>query len=673
MICPSFLRLSSEIRDRIYRLVGTYNQSFFSSGLSMQDPFDLCGPYGLCEPYRHTSPRIPPVGFYGLLLTCRTIYSETSALLYSSNQFFCHYEALHSLSPLRDLRAKSVASLTSLKIILNQASCHSRDAVGRGRGGCCTEPRLFEIYYGIRDLKCDQDCRYSGHSDGGERHDPPLRRSHPSTKPMLAEWYKTAAYLGRHITPGRLELSFVCDIHSRDTELAIMVLDAFRHFPPLKNCHIRLSKTPNSMLRNLARNAVLRCRSLQPSLSLPPLRRPVSPVSGLAGLPRELRLHILEYTDLVTPLKEVLWTVSPGKYVACQPSCPSWVGRGNHDWEPGIHHGCQFNHCSERPYWDTANYVGCYCQLTHAAASSTCRCWAPPTSLFLVSRAMRHDASSVFFSQNRFAVVDSPQLNMFGPSRQSGFDQTRRLAVSRFLRDVVPVDCLGYLRFVEMVFPPYIGGQWPLKGDAVYKEWAETIAQVKDKLNLPALTIRMVAAFHLDHLTSAGVAFLPLDAIESQLAARSASCSSAVILGQPPPPVPAGPGPACMASAPCSSAGDVPQRGPRWPNAECRSLVVAQLKRVRDRARNIRAPEASTPSVIRTYYQAPKTRSYPMAKADSWPPHCCRLTALSVSWDRQYRVIDLDSAMRSGLQKVESREYSACTSVCKKENPACQW
>ncbi|KAH6651350.1 hypothetical protein F5144DRAFT_544277 [Chaetomium tenue] len=498
---PGLLRLSPEIRHRIYHLVGSHRQASFSSGRSIPDPFDLCGPYGLWEPYHRKSPEsssVPPVGFYGLLLSCRTIYSETSALLYSSNEFFCHYEALHSLSPLRDLRPESIASLTSLKIILNQVSCHTRDAVGRGRGGCCTEPRPYEIYHESRDLKCEQDCRYSGHGDGGERHDPPLRRSHPSTKPMLAEWYKTAAHLGRFITPGRLELSFVCDIYGRDTELAIMVLDAFRHFPPLKNCHIRLSKTPNPMLRNLARDAVLRCRGLQPSLSLPPLPRPVSPVSGLAGLPRELRLRILEYTDLVTPLKEVLWTVSHGKYVACQPYCPLWEGRGNHDWEPGIHHGCQFNHCSERPYGDTDTYIGCYCQLAHAAASSTCRCWTPPTSLFLVSRAMRQDANVVFFSQNRFAVVDGPWLSMFGPSRQSGYDQTHRLAVSRFLRDVVPVDCLGYLRFVEMVFPPYIGGQWPLKGDAVYKEWAETIAQVKDKLNLPALTMRIVAAFHSD-------------------------------------------------------------------------------------------------------------------------------------------------------------------------------
>jgi hypothetical protein len=104
----------------------------------------------------------------------------------------------------------------------------------------------------------------------------------------------------------------------------------------------------------------------------------------------------------------------------------------------------------------------------------------------------------VFFSENRFVIIDGTCLPIFGPPRTSGYDQNHRLAVSQFLRDVVPEGCLGYLRLIEMVFPPYAGGHWPQKGDPVFKDWSETIDQVKDKLNLPALIIRMAAVYHSD-------------------------------------------------------------------------------------------------------------------------------------------------------------------------------
>lgn len=491
---PGFLRLSPELRHSIYHLLWSASGviespdfTSFSFRRSMPDVFDLCGLYDTSA--RSKSYSLPPDGFYGLLLSCRTIYAETSALLYSSNHFFCYYEASHSLAPLRELRAESVASMTNLKIVLNQASCHSREGAGGSRR-CDDGTLLHTLYYENQGTASQRDRREGRYRSGC---DAPLRRSDASTRSMVIEWYKTAAHLGPLITPGQLELSFVCDVYSRDTLLATMILDAFRHFPPLKDCHIRLSRTPNPALRNLARDAVLKARGIQSGLTPPPCSSPSpSPtVSRLTGLPRELRLRILEYTDLVTPLKEVMWAKSHASYLASRPFCPSPEGRGDHKWAPEIHHGCQFSGCSERPYPDKS--LGCYCQLTHAAASSTCRCWATPTPLFLVSRTLRQDANLVFFAENRFVVIDSTSLPILESARHSDFDQNHRLAVSQFLRDVVPMDCLGYLRFVEIVFPPYIGGQWPLKGDPVYKDWAETVSRIKDKLNLPALTIRMLA------------------------------------------------------------------------------------------------------------------------------------------------------------------------------------
>lgn len=70
------------------------------------------------EPYPDT--------FHGLLLSCRDINIEVVALLYSANRFVVHYMNLGSLEPLLALTAPALSSLTALKIVLNQASCHRR-------------------------------------------------------------------------------------------------------------------------------------------------------------------------------------------------------------------------------------------------------------------------------------------------------------------------------------------------------------------------------------------------------------------------------------------------------------------------------------------------------------------------------------------------------------------
>lgn len=63
-----------------------------------------------------------------------------------------------------------------------------------------------------------------------------------------------------------------------------------------------------------------------------------------------------------------------------------------------------------------------------------------------------------------------------------------------FLQEVVPVDCLGYLRFVEMVFPPYWPDMWPSEGHSALIDWVATLKWAADRLNLPGLTIRKVMA-----------------------------------------------------------------------------------------------------------------------------------------------------------------------------------
>ncbi|KAK4129110.1 hypothetical protein N657DRAFT_630073 [Parathielavia appendiculata] len=68
----------------------------------------------------------PPRKFAGLLLSCRPLYTEPTALLYSANRFVIFYSHHGSLR-LKTLRAPSptaLASMTSLNIVLNESSCH---------------------------------------------------------------------------------------------------------------------------------------------------------------------------------------------------------------------------------------------------------------------------------------------------------------------------------------------------------------------------------------------------------------------------------------------------------------------------------------------------------------------------------------------------------------------
>ena len=73
-------------------------------------------------------------------------------------------------------------------------------------------------------------------------------------------------------------------------------------------------------------------------------------------------------------------------------------------------------------------------------------------------------------------------------------------AASQFLKDVVPANGLGYLRFLELVFPPYNYQCWPQDGHPALQDWAHTLNWAKNKISIPSLTLR---------LTMAGAARLP--------------------------------------------------------------------------------------------------------------------------------------------------------------------
>lgn len=364
------LRLTPALRRRIY-LDAYLNVSVRHYSWTLGEEhavLNLNG--GNTEPTWYHYERAHKLGIYGLLVCCRTIYAEVSDLLYSSNRFVIRYWEKQSLSPLRALTPSSLSSLTHLKIVLNQASCHCRDFTRAEdhQGQCCVARNL-------------------SHPEYHERlHDAPLDLNEAKSKALLDEWKSAAEHISRHISTQRLELCVVCDMCPDDLEGAAKMLEPLRFFSDLRNCHIRLSRDPSPQLQRMAHDMVLKSRGLLlPDEPDGTSQTEPRGVSRLLALPRELRLHILSYTDLITPWKQVEWSREcndDGKYLIFHTACEfpdKWR------CDPRRHQGCQFSECWPAHSRLSKVGIGCFCQVRHSASSSTCMCWAPPTALFLVS------------------------------------------------------------------------------------------------------------------------------------------------------------------------------------------------------------------------------------------------------------------------------------------------
>lgn len=483
---PPLLRLPPQLRRRIYFRAGLAPVDWDSTPLVL----DLHGDFGFDSSI---------LGFHGLLLSCRAIYAEASALLYSLNRFvirmppagpYAMYTPQHTgLAPLRALTESSLASLRHLKIVLSEASCHPRkDALCKGQ--CCDYVELHMQ----RDPFIPKLHPCGEHEPLG--HDGPLQGS-DATQTTLTEWQSTAAsLLARGLSLANLELSFVCDVQPHQPEIAQLAVAPLASLAPLKGCHIRLCRQHSTRIQEIANDAVLEARGISAATeSRTALEKaPGARGSGsrLLALPRELRFRILEYTDLITPWSEVTWNRCSAQYSASRTGCRDVDGMGMPcpSW---VHHGCQFSKC-----WITfpEPSMGCFCGLAHSASSSTCRCWTPPSGLFLICKDLYYDAQVVFFSGNRFVVHDFDSMVAWKhpPVPTGGGYPNDRFAVSIFLKDIVPTGCLSLLRFVEIVFPPYPHDSWPQDGDDALEDWIDCIHRLKYNANLSALTLRLYMA-----------------------------------------------------------------------------------------------------------------------------------------------------------------------------------
>lgn len=315
---------------------------------------------------------------------------------------------------------------------------------------------------------------------------------------IIEEWQSTAEYLFTHLDRSQAQLHFICDVE--DEETAAHIIEPFvRHrvgTPLLAACRIRLGRHPDTSLSELAQKAAVLAagmlyRSPQ-SLRIQPFR--------FLDLPPEIRQHILTFTDLVTPLREVEWArvhqnrASSGycvEYMDCE--C-----RERRFCHPEAHNAFRFQRCYDR-----------FCHRFHATYCSDpgkitredqrCRCWVPPPALFLVSHAMCNDAIQVFFKHNRFVVLpDHKECHQSIPTTPN------RLPASIFIADILAPQkyALRSLRFLEIVFPPFgdaerNGLDFAPEESSAYQDWVRTIDLAKDQLSLPALTLKICFADYL--------------------------------------------------------------------------------------------------------------------------------------------------------------------------------
>ncbi|KAL2121762.1 hypothetical protein VTJ04DRAFT_2217 [Mycothermus thermophilus] len=495
--------------------------------------------------------------FHGLLLSCRTLHSEVAALIYSSIHFTLfyhepsqrfvlstvpqnsapriplppdeHWQRHSPLHTLRVLTLPALQALLSLKLVLNEAGCHN----GHWDywSTCCSAGPALTTSTCLGAFKCANE--HQG------QHSPPLLSSGcgeddtkriASAYAVVKEWQEAARRLFSHVTPGRLRFSVVCDIdpaHPQCMEIANAIVEPLRLLPRghLRECHIRLAKTPDARLKQLARDVGTHAAGL-PISYLTPSSNPSAP--NLATLPRELRLRILEYTDLVTPCKQVVWCRFQRAYYVLQPhtcflqgSYPyhlfkCWTNlssngncRSTLAWQEELHKQKTGSFAND---FDPI-YHGCFCSRRHSAFSPSCRCWAPPgPDLFLINTSLCQDAQYVFFSQNRFTVhdnrADDPYNLRLLPAPGADTEHRPwtevplypelpypfpRLAIAEFLRDAIPRHCISHLRLLELGFPYYTPGAWPDANHPAMRDWWETARLLEEYATLSTLTIKVTA------------------------------------------------------------------------------------------------------------------------------------------------------------------------------------
>ncbi|KAG8627869.1 hypothetical protein KVT40_003742 [Elsinoe batatas] len=377
---------------------------------------------------------------HSLLLTCRTFHDDVTEYMYSNYWFRLSGDP----SQLLQLSPSAMSHLRHLVVAIHLASC---EGFGAASDECCRPSG---------DQPCVKHCH----------HPTPLAKDDIGTGILLDHWLDVVDRLAASATPGQLDLTFICDV--LDYRLAVKFATPLLTLPALKDCAIRLGATKDERITTLAKSIALRCMDKIDRSRLSSFR--------WADLPREIKLLVLEYTDLVTPMNEVNWSPSAKFHLIYS----GMYGQRGAIYSDTYHPSLFLHDCS--PGTDD----GCFCSRYHSAYHVFCKCWSPPIALMLTSKEMLADSQEIFYKSNKFvALPDSPP----GIPKRNSIG--KRHPVSTFLRSFMPKGALPHLRHIEIVFPVFkaMPQLFFPESHPVHNDWLKTIRFINKKLRVPMLTI----------------------------------------------------------------------------------------------------------------------------------------------------------------------------------------
>lgn len=221
---------------------------------------------------------------------------------------------------------------------------------------------------------------------------------------------------------------------------------------------------------------------------------PINTPFRYLDLPQELRLLILEYTDLVSE-DYIQWR--PRK-VVLDCSC-------EYEFEMRVMVAKDECICATSNYRppnaDCCGECGpsdesliCYCSKRGPTFSSSCRCRPLRPSLFSVSRQVRADAIHIYYSQNRFIVTPFNSLKLRTTDLETYMDGSPhaiynipQIELSLYLSSIAR-NALQYIRWLEWVLP-YAERRYLCPLSLSWHDYMDTVQMMEHAMNLPNLTL----------------------------------------------------------------------------------------------------------------------------------------------------------------------------------------
>ncbi|PVH99887.1 hypothetical protein DM02DRAFT_614709 [Periconia macrospinosa] len=243
-------------------------------------------------------------------------------------------------------------------------------------------------------------------------------------------------FLGSQIASDRLAFTFICDV--KDYTTAKRLLRPFDALPRLKECNIRIGNRRDGALRSLARSTSTAATTDNQTGNTEGMPFP------FMKLPRELRIQILQQTDLGGFGKDLdirdlgLMSKQTTRFKCC----------GN----------CTFTKSD------------CCCPLNFSAQSNSCTCRILPMELFLTNRQMGLDATEVLYSSNNFKFKGNliSFLNIFRGFRHHTLKSFRRISFDFYSTQTT---------------------QWMLNHS---QYWIETISFIRDNFDVSKLQLSVI-------------------------------------------------------------------------------------------------------------------------------------------------------------------------------------